>query len=616
MRARLSGLLLALGLGLPILNAQTPTCKPTPAYGICDLTFEMNEQEAAAHPNPYWTVQLEAEIRSPRFRTFRLAAFWNGGRKLIIRFSPTEAGRWDYRLTSNLSRFDGQTGVVEATASDSPGFIQPANIHHWKYDNNQPHLWMGDTCYRFATIDRDLFQKIVDARAAQKFNHLRGLIIGWGTGPSASFAASDRPNPAYFDELDLRIQALNAKGIIADLVLAGDPDRLTTLFPTWQQREHFIRYLVSRYAPMNITWQGVQEFEEYKDGRELLKEIGNLLKKLDPYNHPRSTHTVATSSPLLGDGWMNYITYRSPDDDLGAIEHQIFPNSQVNAEFAYEDSGAGKFLPHHVSSDEFRHRLWNVTMNGQYPTFGNTGTAGGKQNTPDARYLDSPGAKAMTVWYSFFNDTRHWELEPYFDVDGGRAIALDETEYILYVEKPSGPVEVLVSKHKYNISWINPANGEAIPIKDWKGEKFVGEPPSRDHDWVLHIEREGRKEGMLRSYKFESRLIELQVVENDPKKLPFEITAPTGDISVAHPPLFAIKLKRATRATRTMLYLWTGEVAGGAQGYRVIGAGANGTLHIPHNLAGELPANLTIHLLGMNANGKIYATDRVNGLVK
>ena len=44
----------------------------------------------------------------------------------------------------------------------------------------------------------------------------------------------------------------------------------------------------------------------------------------------------------------------------------------------------------------------------------------------------------MTVWFDFFSDTRHWELEPYFDVDGGRALALEGIEYVVYVEKP-GP---------------------------------------------------------------------------------------------------------------------------------------------------------------------------------
>ncbi len=117
---------------------------------------------------------------------------------------------------------------------------------------------------------------------------------------------------------------------------------MTKLFPTWQQRERFVRYIVARYAPMNITWQGVLAFEEYKDGRPLMKEVGLLLKKLDPFQHPRSSSALVTSAPLLPDEWMNYITYQSPDDQVGAIEHQLYLYPSVNAGFASEDSGAGK----------------------------------------------------------------------------------------------------------------------------------------------------------------------------------------------------------------------------------------------------------------------------------
>ena len=114
-------------------------------------------------------------------------------------------------------------------------------------------------------------------------------------------------------------------------------------------------------------------------------------------------------------------------------------------------------------------------------------------------------------------------------MDGGRALALEDVEYIVYVEKPSGPVEVLVEKHGYDVAWFNPITGESLKQKDFKGEKFIGSPPDTSHDWVLHISREGRKESMLRSYKFESRPIVLQEIELNPQKVPFEIEQPAGD---------------------------------------------------------------------------------------
>ncbi len=600
------------------LNAGAqPACPPTPIYSPCDLVFELPAGAASEHSNPWTSVQLQAEFRSPRHQTFLMPGFWDGGRRLVIRFAPTDAGDWDYRVSSNLREFDGALGKITATPADTPGFIKVANVRHFATTEIvKPHLWMGDTNYRFGFMDRALFEKFVEARAAQRFNHLRGLVIGGPEDSAKIFPAADRIDPEHFRELDQRILFMNRKGITADLVLASDENHLANLFPTWQQRERYVRYVVARYAPMNVTWQGVQEFEEYKDGRALMKEIGLLLKRLDPYQHPRSTHTVATSSPLLGDGWMNYVTYQSSDDQLGAIEHQFYAAPAVNAEFAYEDSGAGKSHPHHVDTDTFRHRLWNITMDGQYVTYGNTGTYGGKAFPQEAKYLDAPGAQQMTHWFDFMSRTRFWDLEPHFDVDGGRALALEGIEYIVYVEKPSGPVEVLVLKHGYDVAWVNPITGESIKQKEYKGEKFVGEPPDRSHDWILHISREGRKESMLRSYKFESRPVPIQEIEQNPQKVPYEIAEPAGDeISLSKPPKFATKLKRETRATREMMFLWTGEAAADGQGHRVLGTGKEGTLRIPKTIAKVFPAVLNIRVAALNANGKAYAIDRVYRLV-
>ena len=380
-----------------------------------------------------------------------------------------------------------------------------------------------------------------------------------------------------------------------------------------------MRYLVARYAPMNLTWQGIEEFESYDGGRALLKELGGLLQKFDPYQHPRSTDAQTTSAPVLDDGWQNFVSYRSGDDQVGAIEHQLYPVPFVNFEFAREDSGAGKSSAGDVDANTFRHRLWNAAMDGQYPGYANTGTAGGKI-APDAKYADSPGAKQMTAWFDFFAHTRHWELEPYFDVDGGRALALEGVEYIVYVEKPGAPIEVQVDKHSYDVAWFNPITGESIKQKkDFKGERFTGTPPDNSHDWVLHLSREGKKEGMLRSVKFDSREVPLalQELETNTAKVPFEIESPKGPslpLSVSHP--YSAKIKRDTRATRAMMYLWEGEVTSSGEGFRVIGTGAKGTLHIPPEIAKTAPADMTVRVYGMNANGKVYAVNTAYGLTK
>ena len=577
-----------------LAHAQT-VCGPTPAFSPCEVVFDLSDADSSANPSPYKTVDIKAEFRSPRHRTFLLPAYWDGGRRMVIRFAPTEPGEWDFRLTSNLESYNGKTGQFAATESEAPGFVRAANMHHFAYtggDGNTPHLWMGDTLMRAAFVDDAAFRQFVDARASQKFTHIRVSATGEAADLNKAFPAPDAPDPAYFRTLDDRLRYISQKGLTIDLALAGGDNCLRKRFPNWDERQRFVRYLIARYAAFNITWGGVLNFEDYDDGRDLLREIGMLLKQEDPYGHLRSTGARVTSAPLLDDGWMNFVTQESTKDAVGAVEYQLYPVPFVNMAFAGKPSAKGS---------EFRNRLWNAAMNGQYIT---------------AAGVDEAGAAEMKIYFEFYAGNRHWELEPYFYVDGGRGVALEDVEYIVYVDKP-GPIEVTIEHHGYDTVWMNPANGEIVKLKDVKGEHFAGEPPDRSHDWVLHISREGHKQGMLKSYKFESRRVLLQEVEVSAEKVPFKIVDPSADtISLHSPPAYSAKLTRETHATRSVLYLWTADIADESQGYRVIGTGEKGVFEILPNMSRHFPAVFHVRVFGINANGKVYSADRTYQLTQ
>jgi len=563
-------LLAVLWLSVAAALAQTP-CEGTPAYSPCEMPFDL----PTAPPNPPTTVQLRIEFRSPHFKTYLMPAFWDGTRqKMIVRFTPTEAGQWTYKISGNIAAFDGKEGMFNAGASDSPGFVNVANVHHWATDNKKAHLWMGFIADRFPFLSASEFDQQLNQAAQNKFTHFRGSILGGLSDRSRVYLGPDRPNPAFFDELDRRIGEIHKRGITTDLMLAADPETILAQFPDMPARERFIRYVVARYSAFNITWQGLEEFEDYADGRALLKELGLNLKKLDPYQHPRSSNAKVTSSPLLADGWMDYVIEGSEDDAIGSVEHQFYQ------------------VPF-VGVTDARH-LWNSTMDGEYPEF-----RGGDTNV-------------AKNWFEFMAETRHWELEPYFDVDGTRAVALEDVEYVNYIEHPGPPVEVRLEKHGYDIQWLNPATGESLEQKKYSGEHFTGEAPDASHPWVLYIAREGYKEGMAKSYKFESRPVPVQEIETDAKKIPFVIDAPAGStIEAGKPVQFAVKLTRQTRATRAMMYLWSCEVVTAGRAIRVLGTGSPGTFVVPASVAANFPAVLSIHLTALNANGKAYAADRV-----
>jgi hypothetical protein len=532
--------------GLPLLAQQT--CASVPVWTACDLTIDLAPAESTGR------VDLRAEFRSPKHKTYLINAFRDGDRRMVLRFAPTEVGAWDYKITSSVSRLDGQTGQLTATESTAAVFIRNANVHHFATEDRSPHLWMGTAIGAFASIPRAEFDRVVEQRAQEKFNHLRVTIE---QGTDLSEAAS-------------RIRAINAKGIIADIVLGAVPQDAPA-------RTNYVTDMVARFTAFNITWAGSTDFEKMPKGRSIAKEAGQLIAKLDAYTHARTTMAAVTSAPTTGDGWVNILSYGTADADVGAVEHQFFQLPGIN------------------TGIRTRQDLWNATMNGQYPASGS--------------------GPHMKAWFEFMSQSRYWELEPYFDVDGGRALALDGVEYIVYVEKPA-LVELSVEKHSYDVAWMNPATGEIIKGKDYNGEHFTGEPPDKIHDWVLRVSREGRKEGMLKSYKFDSRPVPVQDVEQNPQRVPFEIVAPEGDeISLSRPPKFSLNIKRSSRATRSLLVEWQGEVVVEGEGYRVVGTGKEGTLDIPKGLASKFPAVLSLRVALLNANGKAYSLDRVFRLV-
>ena len=247
--------------------AQMPTCSAL-VWSTCDLGFELQPGE-----NPS-AVDLHAEFRSPRQRTLVVQAFRDGDRRYVLRLAPTAAGDWDYKLTSNLKRLDGQLGKVTAEASDSEGVVRVANVHHFQTEDKQPHLWMSTALNDFVKMSRPEFDRAVEQRAAAKFIHLR---VSMDTGTGLAEAAE-------------RIRAINAHGIVADLVIGGIPIERAA-------RQQYVTDIVARFGAFNVTWAGIAAFERVAGGRAILKEVGALIAKLDPYNHPRTSMAEETSGP-------------------------------------------------------------------------------------------------------------------------------------------------------------------------------------------------------------------------------------------------------------------------------------------------------------------------------
>jgi len=564
-------------------SAQT-ICQPTPEFSTCDLIFDI---PGASTAKP---IDLAAEFRSPKADTFLAHAFWDGGTKWVIRYVPAEPGTHTFRLMGSVTPFAGKTGQITATPplTNHPGWVQPENLHHFAYVDSYdyvPYLYMGAIVPDFASMDLARWKALVDERAGQHFNHLGVTLVD-------SSAAANFKSPDFFRAAEEKLTYANQHGVAIDLAFFG-PDLLTKLLPSESDRREWFSYALARLAAFDVVWQGIEAWENYDNGRLLLKEIADYIKDGDPYKHMSTSRTLTTSAPLIDDGWMQIRSYQTSDDTVSAVEQQVYQEPAIN-----------NFSAGDKTADAFRHHLWNATMDGQYP---------------DAVITDDASAAAMKAWYEFMVSTRHWELEPFFDIEGGRGLQLEGVEYVVYVENP-GLVTVTVEPHGYDVEWIDPATGAHTKVKDpCKKDTCTATPPAGGHDWILHISREGTKASMAKSVKFVSREeeLKLQDIEGDPQKVPFEITSPDSDtISVSKPPMIGIKMKRESKALQHMMWLWTGDVTASGQGYRVIATSADGTFHIPANIATDYPASLHVRLYAMNGLGKVYSLDRNYKLTK
>ena len=248
--------------------------------------------------------------------------------------------------------------------------------------------------------------------------------------------------------------------------------------PPGSSASAIVRYLVARYAALDVTWQLACTLRNsLRAAAPCCARPGQALKKLDVYGHPRSTGALETSAPLLGDEWMDYALTARPTTRSAPSSTRSTPfRSSISASPPRTAARDAPPPPTPIPT-RFRRRLWNATMDGQYPTFSNTGTSGSGKLPVDAKFVDSPGAQPDVGVVRILlphaplgvsSRTSKWTAAALSRSSGPAKKRPKAVEYIVYVEKP-GPVEIVLPKHSYDIEWINPANGRIRAAQEVQG---------------------------------------------------------------------------------------------------------------------------------------------------
>jgi hypothetical protein len=332
-------------------------------------------------------------------------------------------------------------------------------------------------------------------------------------------------NHRFYQRLDERIDAVNAHGLLAAIVL------------TWGLRAEdsgnalpeaevvrLLRYLEARYGANHVVWimTGDQRYEGASGER--WKRIGRVAfgerSRVPVTTHPVSIHWPWKS--FQDERWLNFLIYQSGHgDDANTLrwihsgspsQHWQDPPSRplINLEPPYEGHlGSQSRTPH--SDYTTRRAIYWSLLNAPTAgvTYGAHGvwswhTAVGQPPTdhPDTgvaktwyEALSFPGSTQMQYLEEFFTSLAWWTLRPDINLLVEQPGGDDPARHVSGSRAENGDLAVLylpvggslrvkagILKEGLQAEWFDPRNGRRMPSQG--AGQGVFEAPDQQ-DWVL-----------------------------------------------------------------------------------------------------------------------------------
>lgn len=455
-----------------------------------------------------------------------IPGFYDGENTWRVRFSPNEAGRWTYRISSCPANPDlTEEGTFEVTPLQRRGFLTatPGRAWGFHYESGEPVFLLGDTVYNLfgmAHCGADV-GSFLKRRASQDFNLLRVRLQvspfhpphgyshwqtrrTWPWGGSEQSPRFDRFNLEYFHTVDRVVRRAEQVGIGLEMIMEAwgfeFPFNSRNIFvPEWE--ELWLRYLVARYDAFTSVyfWTLMNEYEFYPDGNwhhnpvadRWAMRVGRWLKGLAPHGHVISVHNGPNEPPFARrfaadpeaiDAIMfqEWGTSGKEDGWLAAgIEEDIhksladWPGSAVFAEYGYERNHD---LP--ITFPPFEYCDADHTRRGaRRGAFCGLGVINGFENSWGPVMIldqDQPGVVYLQNVRRFFIEVVPFHrLRPAPQIiaageyaRGHRPLALaTDSHDVVAVYLPAGGTVTLdlPGDDRYKAQWYDPRRGELSP---------------------------------------------------------------------------------------------------------------------------------------------------------
>ncbi|KXI26765.1 DUF5060 domain-containing protein [Paraglaciecola hydrolytica] len=342
------------------------------------------ELEGPKTGNPFVDVRFSAVFENAS-KKIEVPGFYDGNGKYIVRFMPDMVGQWRYETLSNRWPLTGKRGTfdVNRASKNNHGPVQVHNTYHFAYADGTSYKQIGTTIYNWLDTPIEVQQQTLQTLATSPFNKARMLLTQQPTPYRNKFQPALWPyqgkppydwdftrfNPDFFRHYEKRIGQLRDMGIEADVILFNPYGKFGFNSMDEVNDELYVRYVVARFtAYRNIWWSVANEYDFVRTKTdEDWDRIGQLIQKIDPYNHLRSIH----NGKLLFNHNKPWITHVSMQNGVavqspGAAEiyRDVYRKPVVYDEIKYE--GDAKFRWADLSAQELVHRFWAGTIAGTY----------------------------------------------------------------------------------------------------------------------------------------------------------------------------------------------------------------------------------------------------------
>jgi hypothetical protein len=535
------------------LISSTKASESIPKWSRIEIALTNN----AALDSPAQDIQLSAEFRSPSGKISMIDGFWDGGLVWRIRFSPGEIGEWQYATqcpgTPALHNHSGVFHCIPNTNQNRFAAHGPVKVaNHGRaltHEDGTPFFWMADTAWNSpvasSTTDWETYLK---ERARQNFTTIQWTVTPWSDSPLAdrdgltAYSGHDKIsiNPAFFQKLDGRMDAINASELLASPVLLGmgeasNQTNYSAARPGLDLPEDqavvLARYMVARWGANSVVWILAGNSDNQSASANRWQHIGQAT--FDGRTHaPVALLFGAAQSAgqdLLSEKWMDIIGYQNQTETNDTSLSWYFSGPQtrfwtnqptrplINLGPALENTPFNASGKMNASFAARRAMYWSLLStptagvsygNHAVPDWNDITSARINQSKRDIQWswktaLATPAAEQVTHLVKFFTSIQFWRLRPAQDmlvtdpglVEARRHIAAARTQEgdlaVLYVpEDRSLQIWFNDLPPSVETSWTDPRNGSKRPvIAVLNGDKIQFTTPGPG-DWLLLLKSE------------------------------------------------------------------------------------------------------------------------------